>query len=313
MVRTRTAALLLSLLCAGVCPVGLPAGAQPPQPDESHFDSGAQPPTDAELRERSEKLIANQHADDQALDLYERIERYIDRSGGSSARVLDDRTYRVVPTGGGTMKILLRNDGMIVNADDYRRQLQAWRDVLEMTSTPGNSRGAAALAKYQKRARQRTEFVDAAKNAFLPNWLGRETYAGRSCDVFELDPNPQFHPASIFESALAHVTAKIWLDRDTNQLVRAEAWVTSDISFVAGIAGKVYRGSKVEMDQAEVGPGVWLPTHYEYDFTGRKFLFPFSEHQTIDVTHYQRVGTPPEALAEVKSELAGGKGPVADP
>jgi hypothetical protein len=313
MVRTRTAALLLLLLFARVCFVAVSAHAQSPQPGEPHFDAAAHPPTNAELRERREKLVANQHADDQALDFYERIEHYVDRSGGSGARVLDDRTYRVVPTGGGTMKILLRNDGIIVSAEDYRRQLEAWRDVLEMMSAPGNSKGATARAKYEKRERQRTEFVDAAKDAFLPKWLGRERYAGHSCDVFELDPNPEFHPASIFQSALAHVTAKIWLDRDSDQIVRAEAWVTSDISFVAGIAGKVYRGSKVELEQAEVAPDVWLPTRYEYDFTGRKFLFPFSQHQTIEVTHYQRVGTPPEALAQVKTELASGKGPIEDP
>ncbi len=313
MSRVRAAALVLSLLLAGVSAVSLTAEAQAPHSDEPRFDSAAQPPSDAELRERREKLIANQHADDQALDLYERVERFIDRSDGSNARVLDDRTYRVVPTGGGTMKILLRNNGAPVSADDYRRQLEAWRAVLEMMSSPGNSRGAAAREKYEKRERQRTEFVNAAKDAFMPKWLGRETYAGHSCDVFELDPNPEFHPSSIFESALAHVTAKIWEDRQTDQIVRGVAWVTSDISFVGGIAGKVYRGSKVEMDQAEVAPGVWLPTRYEYDFAGRKFLFHFAEHQTIQVSHYERVGTPRQALAEVKSELASGKGPIEDP
>lgn len=309
----RTAALWLSLLAAAVCLLPPATTAQSPSSGEPRFDPGATPPTGAEIRERSDKLIANQHADDQALDLYERVERFIDRSAGANAHVLDDRTYRVVPTGGGTMKILLRSEGTPVSAGDYRRQLEAWRNVLEMMSAPGNPKGATARAKYEKRERQRTEFVDAAKDAFLPKWLGRETQGGHSCDVFELDPNPDFHPSSIFQSALAHVTAKVWLDRDSNQLVRAEAWVTSDISFVAGIAGKVYRGSKVEMDQAEVAPGVWLPTRYEYDFAGRKFLFPFAQHQTINVTHYQRVGSPPEALAEVNSELASDKGPSGDP
>ncbi len=284
--------------------------AQSTQAAEPQLDATAQPPTEAEVRERREKLIANQHVDDDALNLYERVERYVDRSGGSPPRVLDDRTYRVVPTGGGTMKILLRNDGALVSGDDYRHQLEAWRDVLQMMSTPGDSKGEAARAKYEKRERQRSDFVNAAKDAFLPKWLGRESYGGHSCDIYELYPNPKFHPASIFESALAHVTAKIWLDRDSNQLVRGEAWVTSDISFVAGIAGKVYRGSRVEIDQGEVAPGVWLPTHYEYDFAGRKFLFRFAEHQTIQVTRYQRVGTVPEALADVQSELASGKGPI---
>jgi hypothetical protein len=302
------AALLL------IVPAALPrAAAQDFAASASPLISTAPAPNEAEMRERREKLIAHQHADDEALNLYERVEHRIDRSGGQKPQILDDRTYRVVPTGGGTMKILLSDRGADVSTAAYRRQLKTWQDVLEMMTSPGNDKGQTAREKYEKRERQRTQFVDAAKNAFIPKWLGRQVVAGYTCDVFSLLPNPDFHPSSMFEGALAHVTAKIWVDPKSDQMVRAEAWVTSDISFVAGIAGKVYRGSRVEMDQAEVAPGVWLPTHYAYDFSGRKFLFPFSEHQTIDVKDYRRIGTPLEALAQVETELASGKGPVVDP
>ncbi|MGH9563815.1 MAG: hypothetical protein ACRD3S_20365 [Terracidiphilus sp.] len=304
----RAAMLLLAALCLSALPVAVSVNAQAAHAENLSVEPGSQRPTDAQVRERREKLIANQHADDEALNYYERIERHVERTGGSEPRVLSDRTYRVVPTGGGTMKILVRDQSAAVSNADYLRQLRQWRDVLEMMSTPGNSKGATARSKYERRERERSDFVNATKSAFIPKWLDRETYGGRSCDVFELDPNPAFHPDSMFESALAHVNAKIWVDHDSYQLVRAEAWVTSDISFVAGIAGKVYRGSKVEMEQTEVAPGIWLPTHYEYDFAGRKFLFPFAQHETIDVSHYRRDGPPPEALADVKSELASGNG-----
>ena len=312
MPRCRAISLLVSALLL-IAPVSLPALSHHPRTGASRLDASAHPPTEAEIRERREKLIANQHADDEALNLYERIERRIDRSGGPHPHVLDDRTYRVVPTGGGTMKILLQDRGVSVSANKYRLQLQSWKEVLEMMVAPDSDKGQAARAKYEKRERQRADFVNASKNAFLPKWLGRQTYAGRTCDVFELLPNPAFHPRSMFEGALAHVTAKIWVDEEADQLVRGEAWVASDISFVAGIAGKVYRGSRVEIDQAEVSPGIWLPTHYQYDFAGRKFLFPFAEHQTIDVRNYHRIGPPAEALTEVEAELANGKRPTSDP
>lgn len=311
MVRPRTAPLLLA--CVLSCALPAAASAQQAQKDRAALESAAQPPTQAEIREIGERLVANQHADDEALNFYERIERHIQRSSGAKPRVIDDRILRVVPTGGGTMKIELRRDGIIVSPAEYQRQLRQWSEVLTMMSEPGNSKGKVARAKYEKRERERAEFVDGAKRAFLPKWLDRESLSGHTCNVFELDPNPEFHPSSIFQSALAHVTAKIWVDQASDQLVRAEAWVTSDISFVAGIAGKVYRRSMVEMDQAEIAPGIWLPSHYEYDFAGRKFLFPFAQHETIDVSHYRRVGPPPEALAEVQSELANGEGPAGDP
>ena len=113
------------------------------------------------------------------------------------------------------------------------------------------------------------------KEAFLSKWLSADTRNGRECDVFELDPNPDFHPHSMFQNALSHVTAKISVDHESNQLVWGEAHVMSDISVGGGILGKVYRGSRISMGQGEVAPGIWLPTHYQYDFTGRKFLFAF--------------------------------------
>ena len=272
-----------------------------------------QPPSAAEMRARTEKLMANQHADDQALELYQRVERYVDRSDDTSDHIIDDKTYRVVPTGAGTQKILLRDDDKPVDSATYGREMRELAEVLRTMADPNNPKARAALAKRQKRERDRVEFVDAMKEAFLSKWLSTDTRNGRECDVFELDPNPDFHPHSMFENALIHVTAKIWVDQESDQLVWGEAHVMSDISVGGGILGKVYRGSQISMEQGEVAPGIWLPIHYQYDFTGRKFLFAFQEHQTIDVSHYHRVGPPSEALAIVEGELASGKTFMEDP
>src|SRR5690349_4711818 len=51
-----------------------------------------QPPSAAEMRERTEKLVANQHADDEALELYQRVERHVIRSGDAPDRIIDDKT-----------------------------------------------------------------------------------------------------------------------------------------------------------------------------------------------------------------------------
>jgi hypothetical protein len=265
------------------------------------------------MRARTEKLVANQHADDEASELYQRVERHVLRSGDAPDRVIDDKTFRVVPTGAGTQKILLRDGDKPVDAATYNRGMRALAEVLRTMSDPNDSKARAALAKRQKREHDRTEFVDAMQEAFLSKWVSADTRNGRECDVVELDPNPNFHPHSMFQSALSHVTAKIWVDRESNQLVWGEAHVLSDISVGGGILGKVYRGSRISMEQQEVAPGVWLPTHYQYDFTGRKFLFSFQEHETIDLSHYHRVGSPKEALSIVEGELASGKTYIEDP
>ena len=272
-----------------------------------------QSPSDAELQARADKLIANQHRNEQFLDEYERIERQVDQTAGVTPKVLEDRTYRVVPTGTGTMKILVSDRGKPVDPAEYRKQLQLWEQTLELALKPNDSRTKTAYAKFEKKRKDRADLINSMREGLLRKWTGQETINGHLCDVIQLDPNPEFHPRSTLQEAITRVTAKIWVDHSLNQLVRAEAHVVRDISFGGGILGKLYRGGVFAFDQSEVAPGVWLPTRYQYDYTARKFLFTFEQHQWIEVSRYRRVGSPKEALALVQSELASGKTLAADP
>jgi hypothetical protein len=271
------------------------------------------PPSAAEIAARAKVLLEHQHANDEALEQYERVEHHVDRTGGATPRVLDDKTYRVVPTGSGTMKLLLKDGDRPVDPADYRRQLVAWEELLQLMLKPDDSRTKSAYAKWQKRKDDRKDLLDATGEAFLTTWDGQDTCNGRVCDIYEIQPNPNFHPRSLVQDILTRVTAKIWVDRDANQLVHGEAHVMRDISFGGGILGKLYRGGVFFMQQEEVAPGVWLPTRYQYDFTARKFLFTFEQHQYVEARQYRHVGPPKQALALAQSELASGKAPYGDP
>ena len=269
--------------------------------------TATRPPSAEEIDTRARKLVANQHSNDTALEEYERIEHQVSRTGGDNPRVLEDRTFRIVPTGSGTLKILLKTDGRAVDPADYRKQLQSWVDVLSLMLRPDDPRTKTAYAKWQKKQQDRSELVDASRQAFLVSWTGREERNGRDCDVLDLQPNASFHPRTVFQEAMMHVVAKIWVDRESNQMVRAEAHLLRDVSFGGGLLGKLYRGGVFSLEQAEVAPGLWLPSRYQYDFTARKFLFTFEEHQYIEASQYHRDGPPKQALAIAQNELATGK------
>jgi hypothetical protein len=301
-------AIFLSL-CAAVAG---PAVFQAASGQESST-TPSQAPSEAEMKARTDALIANQHDDDQAIEQYEHVEREIDRSGGQDPRTLQDRTFRVVPTGTGTLRILLKDNGKTTDPADYRRQLQAWKDVLQLALHPDDPRSKAAYTKFEKKKRDREEMVDSTRESFTQKWVGREMRNGRDCDVVQLDPNPSFHPHSMLQEVVTHFTAKVWVDHDSNQLVHGEAHVMRDISVGAGILGKLYRGGVFSFDQVPVARGVWLPARYQYDFTGRKFLFTFEVHQVMESDQYRRVGPPKEALNVVQNEIASGKIVTADP
>ncbi len=265
------------------------------------------PPTPAELEVRSDQLVANQNQNDIAIMQYERVEHQVSRTGGSEPKVLEDRTFRVVPTGTGTMKLLLNEVGRPNDPAEYRKQLQLWLQALELAINPADPRAKIAYAKFDKKKKDRAELIEGLKLGLTRKWVGRETFNGHLCDVIQLDPDPRFHPHTIFQEAISRVTAKIWVDVAQNQLVHGEAHIVRDLSFGGGILGKLYRGGVFSLDQTEVAPGVWLATRYQYDFTARKFLFTFEEHQFIEASHYRRIGTPKDMLTLVQKELASGK------
>jgi len=316
--RTSTAVLPATLVITALAFVShfLSAEAFPVQtsPSSKSLPSGAwssdapeAPPSDAEITAHAEKLVSNQHKNDEALSEYERIEHHVDFTAGPNSRTIEDKVYRIVPTGSGTLKILLKDNGTTTDPAEYRRQLQAWQDVLQLmlrSSDPGTK---IAYEKYDRRNRQRAELVDSMVDSFEAKWTGRETHNGRSCNIFELAPKSDFHPHTLMQDALTHITAIIWVDRETDQMVRGEAHITRDISFGGGILGKVYRGGVFSMEQAEVSPGIWEPTRYQYDFGGRKFVFSFDEHEVVEASRYRRVGPPKDALVVVQNELASSK------
>lgn len=302
---------LLAFPAASASATQTGSSAHSPSQPAAPRNQAPEPPSPAEIDAHAQRLAANQHRDDEALKQYERIERHTDRSAGPNPRIIEDKTFRVVPTGTGTLKILLKENGTPTDPVDYRRQLQSWEDVLSVMLQPDDSRAKTAYEKYDKRNQQRAELIDTVINSFIPKWLGQETLNGRVCDVFQLDLKPDFHPHSMLQDALSHVSAKAWVDRDSDHLVRGEAHILRDISFGGGILGKVYRGGVFSMEQAEVAPGIWEPTRYQYDFEGRKFFFSFEEHQVVEAGHYRRVGPPKEALTLVQNELASGK-PMAE-
>ena len=312
----RVSVIVLTVLawgCAAVALAGPQAANSQAASQAAGLPGSSQAPSEAEMQARAKRLIANQHKDDSELDEYARIEQQVDRTGGPNPRTLDDKTYRVVPDGASRFKILLKENGRNIGPAEYRKELQAWKDVLDVMVRPGDSRAQAAYQKSAKRKHDRADLVDAMEQAFTAKWLRQETRNGRLCDVLELDPNPGFHPRSVYQEALTHAMITIWVDHAADQLVFGEAHITRDLSVGGGILGKLYRGGVFSMEQAEVAPGVWLPTRYKYDFNGRKFLFPFEEHQTVEISRYRLIGPPKQALAIVQDELATGKSSAEDP
>ena len=274
--------------------------------------NSAADPAPAQQRALVDRAISSQHRNDLALDLYERVERTETRKNAADPQPLAVETARVFPAGTGTDRISLGHDAKPLNAAAYRRELQKLERALAWTLENGRAQ-REAYEKVAKRRKERADFVDATRTAFNYTWLGRESRNGRTLAKYRVDPNPGFRPTSRATGMLPKVRGVVWVDEASGYLARIEAEIAEDISFGGGVIAKVYKGGRFVMEQAEVAPDVWLPTLYQYDFEGRKFLFRYAVHTRTIVTGHRRVGPPKEALPIVRPELSNSSPLPSDP
>jgi hypothetical protein len=260
------------------------------------------PPTAGQLQSLIARLIENQHSNDRAIEEYERVEHVIVRKDGDSSEVASERIERLLPSGTGIIHLQTAQSSPPVTPEADRRQLQYAVSALELYLHP-NDHVRQDVAKFEKRRHDRAELVDAMAKAFRVTWAGRETRGARTLAKLLLDPDPNFKPASRLEAAFEHVHAVLWVDEPQSQTARLEIEITSDISFGGGIVAKVYHGGHFVMEQSEVAPGVWLPTLYNYDVDGRKFVVGFNLHEKTEVSHYRHVGPPSQSIEIIRGEL----------
>jgi hypothetical protein len=279
--------ILLSLALAAS------GAAQSPAPDSAPTIGAAKP-------ELVGRVIANQKKDEQALDLYERIERVETSKNPNSPVPAAVKISRVVPNGTGMDRIPMGPDGHPADPVAYRAELEGLEKTLASLVEGRSQR--SGVEKYAKRRKERNDLIDATRNAFFFTFVAREPRGNRTLTKYEMSPNPAFKPTSRFTSIFPKVHGHVWIDEDAGELARIEGDVTEDIS-IALFLGKIYKGSHFMQERYQVAPGLWLPSFTQYDFDGRKLFSGFSIHERTFYSNYRYIGPPKEALEAIRKEL----------
>src|SRR6266851_3603793 len=304
MVHTRHIVALGMCLIALASWLGAPSARALPS-GQGVIIAGNPAPSPEQIHSLIMRAIENQHSDDRALQEFERIEHVITRKG-ENAEIVTDLTERILPSPTGNIKLKTKENGAPVPPDVYRHELEYAVNVLDIAMHP-NDRYKEDLAKFDRRRRDHAELVDTTTKAFRVTWAGRETRAdsagSRTLMKFLLEPDPDYKPINRFASSFQHIRATLWVDEAQAQFARLEADIATDIPFAGGVAGKVYHGGHVVIMQEELAPGIWLPTLFNYEVDGRKFLFAFGIHERTEITRYRHIGPPPQAIEIVRDEL----------
>lgn len=293
------------ILLAGI----LPAFASPCVAQDS---TAIRPPqTEQEKAALLDFVLANEKKSDEAMNLYERVERV--ETHKLSVDPLSDeiKVSRVVPAGTGIDHIPIGPDGKPADPDAYHTELLKLEHALSWAADDGHAQHDA-YEKIAKKQKERDELIDATRAAFLFTFVSSETRNGRVLFKYRLEPNPAYKATSRATAIFAKVRGYVWIDPVACQLARVEGEITGDISIGLFLA-KIYKGSHFMQERYEVQPGLWMPSFSQYDFDGRKLFTTISIHEKTFYSHYRRIGPPKEALVMIRAELGKPGSTVADP
>jgi hypothetical protein len=268
------------------------------------------PQSEAEKKALLDLVLVNEKKGDEAMNLYERIERVELLKNAGDPQPGDIKVARVVPAGTGVDHIPIGPDGKPVDFDAYHAELVKLEKALSWAGEDGHAQ-RDAYDKIAKKQKERDDLIDATRTAFLYTFVSAETRAGRMLYKYSMEPNPAYKAVSRTTAIFAKVRGFVWIDPEAGQLARVEGEVTGDIT-VGLFLAKVYKGSHFMQDRYEMLPGLWMPSFSQYDFDGRKLFSAISIHERTFYSQYRRIGPPKEALAMVRAELGKPAGAVAD-
>ena len=301
--RTQIEFGLLAILAAGMTlsaawPGALVLG-EAEHEDGRHSEA---PLTAQQIHDLVDRAIENQRRNDFLLEQYARTEHSLFHGSGKDP----DRNIvsRVIPAGEGIIRVELERDGKTSDAAYLEEQ---WRSVAQALIAQAHGREPQVANFYQtvRRRHERADMVTAIGKAFIFRWAGRDSINGRPVVKLNFSPDPAYRSSARYATLYAHSRGTAWVDESSAQLIRAEAELTEDVSWGAGIIAKLYRGGQFTFEQREVAPLVWMPARYSYDFDGRKFLFSLNVHERMEYTEFTRVGPPEEAIVVIRREHPG--------
>jgi hypothetical protein len=128
--------------------------------------------------------------------------------------------------------------------------------------------------KEQKEDEDRTRtMVRAMPDAFIYKYAGTEPGKNGELVKLHFTPNPNFNPPSRETLVFQGMEGDMWIDQRAMRMAKLDGIMTRDVTIGWGILGRLDKGGRFIVEQAEVAKGHWDTTKLALDFTGKALIF----------------------------------------
>ncbi|MDQ6662775.1 MAG: hypothetical protein M3Z23_00070 [Acidobacteriota bacterium] len=236
-----------------------------------------------DARELVRKSLDNYQRDWRATVNYTYTQRDVEmRSGAKSITV-----NQVVTIEGTPYERLIGKDGHPLTTAEESKEKEKYERTLEARRHESPSERQKRIADYEKQR----GFLKEVPDAFQFKLLGERTIEGRPAYLVECTPNPNYLPHSMSSRIFPKIQAKLYIDKQDLEWMRAEADVMDTVSF-GFILARVSKGSKILLERMRLKDGIWVVKRIDVNGTARIMMVKTRDlNEEITYSNYHLVNT----------------------
>ena len=217
----------------------------------------------------------------QARDRYSFVERDQDRRLDAQGQLKSEKidVTRMILVNGARFEQLVERNGQLPSAEEQKKLNQDFEKLKHETPQERTAR----LGKEQENRSFLRDVVD----GFDFCLLGEEVLGGRPTYVFQAIPHPGYHARGKYGKMFSNVEGKLWIDKSDFGWIKVEGQVTQSFSLGLFVA-RVQRGSRIVLEQKNVGDAVWVPQRLELRASARiLFLKSLAVERILTYSDYR--------------------------
>jgi len=224
-----------------------------------------------------EEIDKNQKAIDKLQENYAgtRTEEETEFESDGKVKKHELAEYTFFYLEGHEISTLVKKDGKPLSEAEQRKENErAQKRIQEVQEQAAKKKAKEEKAREEGKPEKDDDDVDIEVFLRACQFVNprSERFRGQDVLVFDFEGNPDFKPHKLAEKLVQKLAGVIWIDEKARDVVRLEAYFTSDAKIAGGMLVNLQRGTGFVFEQAYLNNEVWLPTYVEAHVGARVLL-----------------------------------------
>jgi len=260
------------------------------RPSDPVFSSDLRPDANGALSEQQMQQLFRTVADkDMENDKRLRDYTYTERAeehrldGKGQVKSTDVKTYEMMELYGEQVQRLIEKNDKPLDPKDAAKEEEKIQKLIDKRKNESEKDRRKREEKEEKDREHDRQFVREVADAYNFHLAGTESLGGREAWVIDAQPRPGYEPHVKEAKFLPKFRFRAWIDQKDSQWVKLDIECIDTVS-VGLFLARIYKGSRIMIEQTQVNDEVWLPSHVQLKVDVRLALlkdFKVEQEQTF--------------------------------